>query len=81
MSRLSRRTFFGAVLGVSMIPNRVTAARGFRVSGVVTTTEEDDHFQIGHEFGLTAAPGTEPHRLIALMAVEVMRVTVHVEPV
>lgn len=89
---LSRRSFFATVAGVlGMGTNTVggtkppdsagfvTQARtpGFYVTGVVTESQESDIFYIGVQFGLIAAPRTEPHRI--LRSKVGTRVRVHVE--
>ena len=76
---VSRRAFLLTACGVIATQNSVTAApTGFHVRGIVSATEHEDMFQIGHEFGLTAAPRTEPHRL--LFGLIDKEVRVHVEP-
>lgn len=68
---MTRRAWFAALVGLPF-----TAAPGFQVRGVLSTTDEPDTFQIGHEFGLVAAPRTEPHRLLTASVNH--EVTVHV---
>ena len=75
----SRRAFLLTVFGV-VAPSHPAMAGlpGFHVRGVVSATEQEDLFYIGHQFGLTAAPHTEPHRL--LVGFIDREVRVHVEP-
>lgn len=73
---VSRRAFFVTVLG--LVTPRPAAATGFHVQGVLSTTDESDVFMLGHQFGLLAAPHTEPHRLLLTMLNAEVRV--HVEP-
>lgn len=75
---MTRRAFFAAIVcGVAM-PHALPAATGFHVRGVLSATDQEDLFYIGHQFGLIAEPRTEPHRLIHEMLTGAVRV--YVEP-
>lgn len=78
---ISRRSFMATVFGVVVTPNAVvatqSAAPGFHVTDVLTESQERDIFFIGIQFGLIAAPGTAPHRILRSQLGT--RVHVHVE--
>jgi ABC-type sugar transport system substrate-binding protein len=76
----SRRAFLLTALGVASTPKAVAAQerKGFHVTGVVSPSQEPDIFYIGFQFGLIAAPKTEPHRLLTLAVNS--EVKVYVEP-
>ena len=75
---LSRRAFLLTPLAVLSTPTAVTATDGFAVTGEVAEAAGDgDLFYLGSQFGLIAAPGSEPARLLSQWTWK--RVRVHVE--
>jgi hypothetical protein len=77
---MSRRSFLATLIGIPIMGTTVPAlgTPGFYVTGVVTASEtEDDSFHIGHEFGISARPLSQPHRILRTFVNQ--KVQVHVE--
>jgi hypothetical protein len=82
---VSRRTFFATIAGVlgmgtnaPTLGTQTDAPGLFQVKGVVSESQEPDVFYLGIQFGLIAAPRTEPHRI--LRSKVGTQVRVYVEP-
>lgn len=78
---VSRRAFLATVAGVlgmgTNLPSQGTPS-AFDVTGVISESQEPDIFYLGVQFGLIAAPRTEPHGI--LRSKVGTQVRVHVEP-
>ena len=79
--RLSRREALMALIGVMATAKTVPAQKppGFHVTGIVSeSSEAPEIFMVGTQFGLLAAPGTAPHRLLTDLVD--LTIAVHVDP-